>query len=329
MHAPDRVQDMFLYQAGWQSACKDPIAGDASTRTYTRLTKEEGASAILMDDGLGRNTATFVRAADHFLNIGMSAPKTLHHDPETGFLLLEDFGENLFSKLIAHQPQLETSLYAAATDALTILHQHAPPDWAKTYDATMMADFIDITADAYANTAPEKPAWQQLKHALLDRLRAPLEAPNVLLHRDFHVENLVWLPDRQGVARVGLLDFQDALAGHIAYDLASLLQDARRDVPPALEAEMMDRFLRNSSCDEAAFRAAYAAISAQRHIRILGIFASLAQTPCKRGYLKLIPRVWGYLQRCLDHPDLTDLRDAVMQTLPAPSADHLGRLAPE
>jgi hypothetical protein len=148
----------------------------------------------------------------------------------------------------------------------------------------------------------------------------------VLALRDFHAENLVWLPDRAGVARVGLLDFQDAEAGHPAYDLVSLLKDARRDLAPGLEQEMIDRFLSRTGCDPERFAAAYAALGAQRNLRILGVFARLSMHFGKPHYVDLIPRVWAHLTASLRHPALAPLARRVADDLPEPTPDILASL---
>jgi len=148
----------------------------------------------------------------------------------------------------------------------------------------------------------------------------------VVIQRDYHAENLLWLPDRDGVARVGLLDFQDAMLGHPAYDLVSLLQDARRDVPAEIELSMTRRFIDRSGVDEHGFRTAYAVLGVQRNLRILGVFARLSLDYGKPHYVDLIPRVWAHLRRGVDHPAMAPVADLLLQTLPLPTADNLNRL---
>jgi hypothetical protein len=158
-------------------------------------------------------------------------------------------------------------------------------------------------------------------------LLAPLEnAPQVLIQRDYHAENLLWLPERKGAARVGLLDFQDAMSGHAAYDLVSILQDARRDVPPAIEAAMIDRYIAQNPQDKEAFRAAYAILGVQRNLRIVGAFAKLCIDLGKPRYIDLIPRVWEFVERNLAHPALAPVANHIRTTLPAPTPDALSTL---
>ena len=151
-------------------------------------------------------------------------------------------------------------------------------------------------------------------------------AAPVLIQRDYHAENLLWLPGRDGIARVGLLDFQDALRGHPAYDLVSVLQDARRDVAPALETLMIARYCAASGQDRDAFETAYHLLGAQRNLRILGVFARLCMRSGKAHYIDLVPRVWGLLQRDLAHPALEPVRGLVAESLPAPTETTLKRL---
>lgn len=318
---PDREAErrLFLSRAGWGAARLSPLTGDASGRRYTRLDRD-GARAVLMDadPATGEEVAPFLRAAAHLREADLSAPDILAHDTERGFVLLEDFGDAIFARLIAADPSLEETLYAAATDLLVALHTAPVPDWAARYDAAAMAAALRPAWDWYIDGQARPPSrdWLGFEAAFAAELAAS-EAPFVLLHRDYHAENLVWLPKRAGVARVGLLDFQDALAGHPAYDLASLLQDARRDVDPALEDQMIARFLAATGHPGQAFRRAYALQAAQRHLRILGIFAHLAANQGKPAYLALVPRVRAALERDLSHPDLAGLRDMAHHLLPA------------
>jgi aminoglycoside/choline kinase family phosphotransferase len=162
--------------------------------------------------------------------------------------------------------------------------------------------------------------FRDIFHPLAKSLDA---VAKVVILRDYHAENLLWLPERTGTAMTGLLDFQDALLGHPAYDLVSILQDARRDVAPQTETDMIAYYLANTGKDEAAFQTAYALLGAQRNLRILGIFARLCQRDGKPHYVDLIPRVWSYVQRDLAHPALADVADVLASSLPAPTNDFL------
>ncbi|TRD22047.1 aminoglycoside phosphotransferase family protein [Palleronia caenipelagi] len=302
------MSERFLSDCGWDSSNRAPVAGDASGRRFTRLTGPRG-SAILMESP-GTDIEPFVRAAAHFSALGLSCPGIFAEDREAGLVLMEDLGDALFSVEIAADPALELPLYEAATDLLVALHAHAPPDWAERYDPSRMAAFLEPFEAAYGSS--------NIPARLNELLTRHAPETDILLHRDYHAQNLLWLPDRTGVAQVGLVDFQDALAGHRAYDLASLLQDARRDVAPALEEQMIARYLAATGLDPERFRAAYALQSAQRHLRILGIFRRLAAQQGKTQYLALVPRVRSYLERCLSHPVAAPLVEELTKIMPQP-----------
>lgn len=316
----------FLKAAGWGAASRCFLAGDASDRSYDRLTLQ-GKTAVLMDapPGKGDDPADFVAIAAYLNGLGLSAPRILAQDLVHGFLLIEDLGDALFARVIPEQAQLETPLYTAATDVLLHLQASAAP-----------TGLPDLTARQWAKAAEFAPAWYRFAAfgdrvdtgAFTDTLTALIgqyaDGPRVLILRDFHAENLLWLPERQGLARVGLLDFQLAQMGQPGYDLVSLLQDARRDVSPALEAAMVARFADSTS--QAGFAESYAVLGAQRALRILGIFARLCLVAGKAQYVALIPRVWGQLQRNLAHPALAPLAAVCAPLLPEPTPDVLERI---
>jgi len=320
----------FLARAGWAGAASAPLAGDASNRCYFRLARDDGAGAVLMDapPGRGEDIRPFVRIARHLAGLGLSAPAVLAQDARAGLLLIEDLGDALFARVLDDAPEREGVLYAAATDLLAELHDHPPPPDLAAYDPPTMTALAALAFDWYraGATGDDAPGARAAFCAALAPLLARHTGQEVLILRDYHAENLIWLPGRTGHARVGLLDFQDAMTGGRAYDLVSLLQDARRDVPPALEEAMLARYIAACGRDEAAFRAAYACLGAQRNLRILGVFARLCLRDGKRRYLSLIPRVWAHLARDLDHPVLAPVRVLVAQCLPAPTPAILDRL---
>ncbi|MBK1636151.1 aminoglycoside phosphotransferase family protein [Rhodovulum adriaticum] len=328
----ERNADAFLSGAGWGAAQRAPLAGDASNRRYERLTGgPDGAGAVLMDapPQRGEDVRPFTAIARHLSGLGLSAPAILAEDAENGFLLLEDLGDALFARVIPRHPALEPTLYAAAVDLLADLHRAPPPGILPAYDADLMADLACLPFDWYL-PALGRPAPAGAKQAFAAAIRAQLARhapPSVLVLRDYHAENLIWLPSRTGTARVGLLDFQDAMVGHPAYDLVSLLEDARRDVPPPLQAHMLDRYIAASGADAGAFRRAYALLGAQRNLRILGVFARLCLRDGKPSYLPLMPRVWGHLMHDLSHPALAGLRSLVLRHLPEPTPALCHRIA--
>ena len=310
--APPRREQVsaFLDSAGWGGAARRPLAGDASFRRYERLTLGP-RRALLMDAPPPRNDVRPFRAiARHLAAHGYSAPGMLAGDEETGLLLIEDFGDRTFTRVLdgGADPAL---LYAAAVDVLADLHRRpAPPGLAPYDEATYLAE-ADLLVDWFLPAmgvpgAAPRAGWHAAWRAVLPTAAV---GPPVLVLRDYHADNLMWLPGRAGLARVGLLDFQDALAGSPAYDLASLLEDARRDVPPALAEAMIAHYLASMpELEPRAFRAALAVLAAQRNTKIVGIFTRLWKRDGKPGYLRLIPRVWRLLEGDLAHPALAPVR---------------------
>lgn len=331
----DRQIELFLARAGWSDAARARLAGDASNRKYDRLVADDGNRAVLMDadPAKGEDVGPFLHIDAALRSAGLSAPAILAEDREHGLLLLEDLGDDLFARVLADEPALEPTLYAAATDVLTHLHRAPPPAGVRPYDGPLMGRMARLSVDWYARGATGIDPPDAEGAAFADRVtglaaRLAPEAP-VLVLRDYHAENLIWLPDRTGPARVGLLDFQDAMTGPRAYDLVSMLQDARRDVSPAVEAAMIARYVTQNGLDQSLFSAEYAFCGAQRNLRILGVFARLSMHFGKAWYVDLIPRVWALLQRDLAHPALSELADAAGRLLPAPTPAALQRIKDE
>lgn len=311
----------LIHRAGWGGARLLPLAGDASSRRYFRLL-DQGRSAVLMDAAPG-TTDTYAAMTQWLRHRDFHAPEILAADQVEGLLLLEDLGDDLVARVLEADPALAPRIYDRMTDLLVGLHGHAPPDFVLRLDGPELARQVGLFADHYpaaAGTpglgADVAPAVEALHHQLCEDV-----AP-VLGLRDFHAENLIWMGDKP----LGLLDFQDAVAVHPAYDLVSGLQDARREVAPEIEAAQIARYVAATGMDEGRFRAAYALLGAQRHLRILGIFTRLAQDEGKRRYLAFMPRVWAALQRDLAHPALAPLVRA-LHGIPAPSAEVIERIA--
>ncbi|MDV7270652.1 phosphotransferase [Thioclava sp. A2] len=305
----------FLAVAGWGQAACAPLAGDASARRYERLAM--GAkTAVLMDAPVGGDTPRFVGLAEWLSAEGYSAPHILAASPERGLLLLEDLGDDLIATLVAADPAREAGLYRAITDFLLDLHARPAPEFLAPLDGDGLAELVTLTPDWYPVLS--KAAAEEIP-ALIAQLYDALnhEAP-VMCLRDFHAQNILWLPAREGVARLGLLDFQDAVAAHPAYDLVSVLQDARRDVSATVEHAEIRHYSSQKGLNEARFEAIYALLGAQRSLRILGIFARLSLAFGKAHYVELIPRSWRYIERNLAHPRLRPLANAVFSAYPAP-----------
>ncbi|WP_425044995.1 aminoglycoside phosphotransferase family protein [Primorskyibacter sp. S87] len=320
----------LISACGWRSARRTPLAGDASNRKYERLTLPDGGgSAVLMDANpeKGEDVQPFIDITEHLRNAGLSAPEIFGQDPEAGFLLIEDLGDDLFARVIERDSSLEPLLYQAATDVLLHLHANPAPRL-ESYNPTLMTDLASLAYTKYADAVgPVEPDnLTRFQNRFEDILVQSVRGKQVLIQRDYHAENLIWLPNREGVARVGLLDYQDAMSGHPAYDLVSLLQDARRDVSAPVELGMTAHYIRASGADEHEFLTAYAVLGVQRNLRILGVFARLSLEYGKPDYVDLIPRVWGHLVRGLEHPVMAPIADLLLAELPQPTEDVLRRL---
>lgn len=324
------LAEALIAQTPWAGANRAPLAGDASNRRYERLTDPAGRTAVLMDapPEKGEDVAAFVRVAEYLRSIGLNAPEIYAEDAQYGFLLLEDFGDDLFARVLKTDPTQERKLYQAATDVLLHLHD-APSLQLPSYDPTLMTELAALSFTKYAQGIlgdHDRDALARFEHRFSEILHRETSGAKVVVQRDFHAENLIWLPDRDGVQRVGLLDFQLAMLGHPAYDLVSLLQDVRRTVPAGIEMRMIDRYITASGMNDHDFRTAYSVLGAQRNLRILGGFARLATDYGKPHYVDLIPATWSHLMRDLEHPALVSLADLLRQALPLPSPENLNRL---
>jgi hypothetical protein len=342
----------FLDGAGFAEAKRQRMPGDASTRSYARLARNDGF-VILMNspkrpdgpaiyDGkpysaavhLAEDVKPFVAIANGLRERGFSAPRIHHADLEAGFLISEDFGSASFVE--GDPPAPIADRYQAATDLLAALHHLAVPETLPlapqitytipSFDTDAMLVEIGLMPDWYLPDRDATPTAELRREfiALWRELLVKAEiAWKTWVIRDFHSPNLIWLDDRADIARVGIIDFQDAVLGPEAYDLVSLLQDARIDVPEALELAMLTRYINarlaaNDAFDPTAFAELYALMSAQRNTRLLGTFARLNRRDGKPQYLKHQPRIWTYLSRSLDHPALSGIRAWYAAHVPPP-----------
>ncbi|WP_281826627.1 aminoglycoside phosphotransferase family protein [Jannaschia rubra] len=315
----------FLDAAGWGAARRVPLAGDASLRRYERLHRGRD-TAMLMDapPETGEDVRPFLRIGDWLSVRGFSAPAVLARDPDAGLLLLEDLGDDLLARHAAARPEDEPRLYAAAGDLLAHLHRQAPPDLPSYPD--QMPDLAATVFDWYAPKARDRRG--ALRDALRDAIERTLTGPQILVHRDFHAENLLWLPNRDGRARIGLLDHQDAMRGPAAYDLASLIHDPRRSVTPAAQQAATGAYLAATGTDPDALAAQIAVCSVQRSLRIIGrVFTRLCLHSGRTSYLRFIPPTYATLQRELRHPALTEVRAVLDGHLPEPDAAWLSDTA--
>lgn len=315
----------FLADSGWQTAEIAPLAGDASFRRYYRLRSNEG-QAVLMDAPPEReDVRPFVRIARHLLRLGFSAPAILAADEAQGLLLLEDFGDDTFSRLLK-RGDAEDRLYALAIDVLIHLHRLDPatamPAALPAYDERRLLDEALLLPDWYLPAACGQPTGDAIRQSYIACWRRALEPvlaePPTLVLRDFHVDNLMRLEGRTGLAACGLLDFQDAVAGPAAYDLMSLLEDARRDIDPQMKARMLARYQAGmAGALSETFATTFAVLAAQRHAKVIGIFTRLWRRDGKPIYLTHIPRVWRLLEAALVHPALAELNDWFGRHVPA------------
>jgi N-acetylmuramate 1-kinase len=307
--------DAFLSAAGWSDARVEPLTGDASFRRYFRI-RAGTRTAMLMDAPPPQEDPTpFLRAATWLDANGMRAPRILADDAARGLVLLEDFGDARMRDYLDQWAEDERTVYRAAVDALIELHR-LPPGPFLDYslseyqrEARLLVDWYCPAQQLAVDSAGYSAAWQDVLAPMLPRQR-----PGVTVLRDYHAENIMLLG---GLEQQGLLDFQDALVGHPAYDLVSLLQDARRDVSSEVEAEMFDHYVRGTGVSAEDFLADYARLGAQRNAKIVGIFVRLWKRDGKPRYLAMIPRVWAALERDLAHPALKPVADWFAANIPA------------
>lgn len=314
---PDGL-DSFLAKAGWAEAQVEPLPGDASFRRYFRVRKrgENGATAMLMHAPPPmEDPVPFLRAARWLDDNAMRAPRILAEQAAQGFVLIEDFGTARMRDYLDQWPDDEQAVYTGAIDALVHLHE-LPPGPFLDYslseyqrEAKLFIEWYCPAQELFVDVSGYTAAWEKVLSELLPRQR-----PGVTVLRDYHAENIMLLG---ALEKQGLLDFQDALVGHPAYDLVSLLQDARRDVSGQIEQAMIQHYMQATRSDPETLLADYARLGAQRNLKIVGIFVRLWKRDGKPRYLDLIPRVWAYLERDLAHPALAPVAAWFDANIPA------------
>jgi N-acetylmuramate 1-kinase len=342
----------FLTEAGYADAQRQRMAGDASTRSYARLIRDDGV-VILMNsprrpdgpaiyDGksysavvhLAEDVKPFVAIANGLRAYGFSAPSIYHADLENGFLILEDFGSKGFVE--GDPPAPIVGRYEAAADMLAALHREplpavlplvAPVTYTiPAFDTDALLVEAGLMLEWYLpdrGVAPSGAMRAEFADMWRELLSKPAAAPRTWVMRDFHSPNLIWLDERSDITRVGVIDFQDAVLGPAAYDVVSLLQDARIDVPETVELALLSRYVKarrasDDTFDPAGFAEHYAIMSAQRNTRLLGTFARLNRRDGKPQYLRHQPRIWTYLNRSLAHPALSQIQGWYAANVPAP-----------
>lgn len=320
------AREQFLLNNGWGDAAIDALPADMSFRRYFRL-QDKNRRALLMDSPPDKeNIRPYVRVDRHLIKMGLSAPQIEALDEETGFAIIEDFGNNTYNRLIASGAS-EWPLYELAIDSLAALHKH--PDVTAvdvpTYDTEKLIHEVVELADWYyparfgtAIGADARLRYVQAWETVFAHLPS---APDTLVLRDFHVDNLMILNGRAGVAKCGILDFQDAVLGHPAYDLVSLLEDARRDIPDELALAMRNRYNEQMSAMWGdGFDVWYAVLGVQRHAKVAGRFVRFLLRDGNPMYLKHIPRVMRLLTRSLGEPALEPVSAWFQEYLPDPLA---------
>ena len=328
MNRPERARRIaeFLASHGWDKAERRPLAGDASFRRYERLLLD-GRRLVLMDAPPPQeDVRPFMAIARLLAGIGLAVPAIHAADEEVGLLLLEDFGDDTYTRLLA-RGESERRLYELAVDLLISLHRNLTPEalaQVPPFDRARAMRDVGLLLDWYwpAIRGKEAPAKTraEFEAAWREALDLWKRVPESLVLFDYHVDNLMLLEGRSGIDAIGLLDFQDAMRGPLPFDLVSLIDDARRDVPAVLARDLHRRYLAAfPELDPDAFEAAYAACGAQRHTRILGTFTRLSRRDGKHGYLAFIPRVWRQLEARLAHPAMEPLARWFERHLP-PSA---------
>lgn len=308
MNPPAHANE-FLASCGWGGARIEPLAGDASFRRYFRVVAGE-RRAVLMDAPPPlEDVKPFVAVAEWLSRVGLSAPEILARDMKHGLLLLADFGDWRLREMLDQDPARERELYELATDVLVHLHSHPPMEGLRPHGLDQWLEELELFTDWYCparELSVDVDGYRAAWAAVLEPVSRDGLAPVTVL-RDYHAENLMLVQDRGGIRHFGLLDFQDALVGHPAYDLASVLEDARRDVPPAIECQMIDRYVAATGQGEA-FERAYWVLAAQRNTRIIGVFTRLWKRDNKPRYPGYHPRLWGLLERDLARSELEPVR---------------------
>ena len=343
----------FLENAGFGEAGRRRMAGDASIRSYARLIRDDGVFILMNSpkrpDGpaiyngksysaavhLAEDVKPFVAIDNGLRAQHLSAPEIYHADLDAGFLITEDFGTE--GVIAGDPPAPIVARYEAATDMLVALHREPLPEalplaphvayTIPPFDTDAMLVEIGLMTEWYMPdrgaelSEDQRTQFVGMWRELLDRTLA--STPKTWVMRDFHSPNIIWLEAREGIKRIGIIDFQDTVLGPAAYDIVSLLQDARIDVPEQLELALLSRYIRarrnaDANFDAAGFAELYAVMSVQRNTRLLGTFARLNRRDGKPQYLRHQPRIWAYLNRSLAHPALADFRDWYAANVPPP-----------
>ena len=315
---PPPAAPEFLAAHGWAGAEIRPLAGDASFRRYFRVLDGDRRAVLMDAPPPHEDPRPFVAAAEWLVEAGLSAPRILARDLEQGLLLIDDFGDTRLRETLDATPERETELYTLAVDLLVHLHTLPPMPGLRPHGLDQWLDELQLFPEWYCKALDlhvDEEGYRAAWRTVLARVAEDGLGPVTVL-RAFHAENIMLVDGQRDVRHFGLLDFQDAVVGHPAYDLASVLEDARRDVTPAVERAMLDRYMSaiNRGAD---FEGAYWALAAQRNTRIIGVFTRLWKRDNKPHYMNFQPRMWGLLERDLQHPALAPVRAWFDANVPA------------
>ena len=318
MIPPDYAPN-FLARYGWEDAQIVPLAGDASFRRYFRVLKGTECAVLMDAPPPHEDPRPFIAIADWLHSAGLVPPRILAADLEHGMVLLEDLGDVRMRETVDANPARERELYEIAVDVLVHLHRQTPMNGLPPHGLSEWLNELDLFIDWYGPAVGlenlDRDSWRSAWTKVLEPVANDELGPVVVL-RDYHAENVMLVDGQKGIAHFGLLDFQDALAGHPAYDLVSILEDARRDVPAPVERSMLDRYIAETNADDRLERA-YWALAAQRNTRILGVFCRLWKRDGKPHYRTFQPRMWGLLDRDLAQPGLEPVKKWFDANVPA------------
>jgi hypothetical protein len=322
----ERLIRSFLESQKLSHARREPLSSDASFRRYERIYDGDNVTLLMDAPPPKEDVRPFVHIDNYLRRRGFNAPEIYAQDEENGFLLLEDFGYDSYTNVLSGKSKLsseytEQELYEAAIDVLIQLGRSTLPAETPGYNDELMIQECELFTHWYMPNIRGMDDVEDRQKRYINIWKKLLETPkvtdDVVVLRDYHADNLMWLPNRIGVQRVGLLDFQDAVIGSPVYDLVSLLEDARRDVSPETVKATLDHYLNErKSLDEDQFMAHYSIIAAQRNCKIIGIFARLAIRDGKHRYLDYLSRVWKHLEHDLKHPVLEPLKIWMDATIP-------------
>ena len=312
-HSRAALRQEFLRVHDYQPEQLEFLANDMSLRQYFRLHQPK---RILMDAPAPENPSQFVAVAQYLQDLGLRTPLIFNHHLEHGFVCLEDFGDQTFSKILSKKPERETNLYKSALQVLKHLHQQAieKPAFIDDYSFEKLLAEVEVFMDWYWPVVKSQTHYPKAKQDFLEAWRTVFlnlpAIPHSLVLRDYHVDNLMWLPNGKGLHKCGLLDFQDAVWGPVVYDFISLIEDARRDVSTHLQQALWEIFLENIPLQHhTSYRTAATVLGASRHVKVIGVFTRYALKRGRKNYLCHLPRLWGYLRTALQHPALQSIHN--------------------